>query len=245
MAKRLGCLILHGLTSSLDCVNGLEPYMKRNGIPYRMPVLRGHMTKPEDLIGVTWRDWYADGEAALLDLCKEVDQVVVVGLSMGGLVALQTAMDQAGKVDSLVTVAAALRMRNPLATGNPLAFAQPIVQRVLKYVAMKPVYADPTLCQYDTNYPKVPSDAAVSFLQYGALIEKRLAEVKAPILIIQSHQDHLVKPESAQVIYDGVSSAEKRILWLDQSKHEMMRDVQREDVFKAVEAFVLEREKVA
>jgi esterase/lipase len=52
---KLGALILHGLTSSLDCVNGLVPYMERNGIPYRMPVLRGHMTKAEDLIGVTSR----------------------------------------------------------------------------------------------------------------------------------------------------------------------------------------------
>ncbi len=108
--KKLGCLILHGLTSSLDCVNGLVPYMERNGIPYRMPILRGHGTKQEDLIGVTWRDWYADGEAALLDLCKEVDKAVVVGLSMGGLVGLQLAMEHPDKVDSFVGVAAALRL---------------------------------------------------------------------------------------------------------------------------------------
>ena len=116
---KLGALILHGLTSSLDCVNGLVPYMERNGIPFRMPVLRGHMTKAEDLIGVTWHDWYADGKAALLDLCRQVDKAVVIGLSMGGLVALQLAMEHADKVDSVVTVAGAMRMKNPGARQSP------------------------------------------------------------------------------------------------------------------------------
>ncbi len=238
---KLGALILHGLTSSLDCVNGLVPYMDRNGIPYRMPVLRGHMTKAEDLIGVTWPDWYADGEAALLDLCKQVDKAVVIGLSMGGLVALQLAMEHPDMVDSVVGVAAAVRMRNPLAPGNPLAFLQPLVVRLIKYWPMPAVYTDMSQAATDTNYRKVPMDAVASFLEQSALVERRLAEVKAPILIIQSHQDQIVKAETPRVIYDGVSSTEKRILWFEKSRHEMMRDLEREEVFKAIESFVLER----
>jgi carboxylesterase len=238
---KLGALILHGLTSSLDCVNGLVPYMERNGIPYRMPVLRGHMTRAEDLIGVTWHEWYADGEAALLDLCQQVDKAVVIGLSMGGEVALQLAMEHADKVDSVVTVAGAVRLKNPLAPGNPLALLQPLVVKVVKFWPMPAVYTDMSLAASDTNYRKVPMDAVASFLEYGGIIERRLSEVKAPILIIQSHRDQLVKEDTAQVIYDRVSSTEKRIVWFDKSRHEMMRDLEREDVFKTIESFVLER----
>ena len=32
-AKPLGALILHGLTSSLDCVSELEPRMQQLGVP--------------------------------------------------------------------------------------------------------------------------------------------------------------------------------------------------------------------
>jgi carboxylesterase len=238
---KLGALILHGLTSSLDCVNGLVPNMERNGIPYRMPVLRGHMTRAEDLIGVTWHDWYADGEAALLDLCQQVDKAVVIGLSMGGQVALQLAMDHPEKVDSVVTAAGAVRLKNPLAPGNGLAFLQPLVVKLVKFWPMPAVYTDMSLAANDTNYRKVPMDAVVSFLEYGSIIERRLPEVKAPILIIQSRRDQLVKEDTAQFIYDHVSSTNKRIVWFEKSRHEMMRDLEREDVFKTIESFVLER----
>src|SRR4051812_28806156 len=77
----LGVLLLHGYTSSLDTVNGLLPTIERLGLPYRMPVLRGHGTQPSDLRGVTWHDWVADGSAALDELLKEVPRAAVVGLS--------------------------------------------------------------------------------------------------------------------------------------------------------------------
>jgi carboxylesterase len=240
---KLGCLILHGLTSSLDCVNGLVPYMEKNAIPYRMPVLRGHMTRPEDLVGVTWPDWYADGEAALLDLCREVDKAVVVGLSMGALVAMQLGMEHADKVDSVVVVAGAMKLKNPLAPGKPLAFLQPVIKSLIKYWPMPAVYNDPALAATDTNYRKLATGALMSFLEYGKVIEKRLPELKTPVLVIQSHNDQLVAEDSATCIVERSGATVKRVVWFERSKHEMMRDVEREGVFQTIEAFVLERKK--
>lgn len=238
---KIGCLILHGLTSSLDCVNGLVPYLERSRVPYRMPVLRGHMGRPEDLKGVTRRDWYADGESALLDLCKEVDKAVVVGLSMGALVALQLGMEHADKVDSVVTVAGAIRLKNPIAPGKPLSFLQPVVRAAVKYWPMPPDYADPELAAKNTNYDKLEVGALMSFLEYGKVIEQRLPELKTPVLVIQARNDPIVSPDCGPFILEHSSAAEKRIVWFEKSKHEMMRDVEREDVFKTIEAFVLER----
>lgn len=238
---KLGCLNLHGLTSSLDCVNGLVPYLERNHVPYRMPVLRGHMGKPEDLRGVTWRDWYADGQTALLDLCREVDKVVVVGLSMGGLVALQLGMEHPDTVDSVVTVAGAMRLKNPLAPGKPMAFLQPVVRALMKYWPMPPDYADPALAALNTNYERLETGALMSFLEYGKVIQSRLSELKVPVLVIQARNDPVVSPDCGPHILEHSSSTIKRIVWFDKSKHEMMRDVEREDVFRTIEAFILER----
>jgi len=241
MKAPLGVLNLHGFTSSLDCVNGLNPYIEALGLPYRMPVLRGHMQTPEALVGVTWRDWYADAEAALRDLLTEADKAVVVGLSMGGLVALQLAAEHPDQVDSIALVAAALKLRNPLAPGNALAFLQPLVRKLVRWWPMPPNYADKELEKYDTNYDRAPMDAILSFLEYTAYVEGRLPEVKAHALIIQSYKDQTVDPKSAQIIHDRIASADKRIVWFEQSHHEMMRDLEREKVFETIQVFLKER----
>ncbi|MBC7258778.1 MAG: alpha/beta fold hydrolase [Chloroflexi bacterium] len=241
MKAPLGVLNLHGFTSSLDCVNGLNPYIEALGLPYRMPVLRGHMQTPEALIGVTWRDWYADAEAALKDLLTEAEKAVVVGLSMGGLVALHLAAEHPDQVDAIALVAAALKLRNPLAPGNALAFLQPIVGKLVRWWPMPPNYADKELEKYDTNYDRAPMDAILSFLDYTTYVEGRLPEVRAPALIIQSHKDQTVAPNSAQIIHDRIASTDKRIVWFERSHHEMMRDLEREKVFETIQAFLKER----
>ncbi|NLE76167.1 MAG: alpha/beta fold hydrolase [Chloroflexi bacterium] len=147
-----GGLILHGFTSSLDCVSPLIPVMEKHGLPYRMPVLRGHSTQPEDLRGVGWRDWYADAEAALQDLLGEAEKAIVMGLSMGGLVALQLAGDYPDRVGGLVCIAAALRVNNPLAPGEAFSFLRPVVARLIRKWPMPPNYADKALEKCDTNY---------------------------------------------------------------------------------------------
>jgi len=92
--KPYGVLIIHGFTSSLDCVCEIEPPLKALGLPTRMPVLRGHNAgSPEALRGVTWLDWVADAKSALQDLLTEVERAIIIGHSMGGLVALNLAAD--------------------------------------------------------------------------------------------------------------------------------------------------------
>jgi carboxylesterase len=241
----LGVLNLHGFTSSLDCVNGLNPTIEALGLPYRMPILRGHMQTPEALIGVTWHDWYADGQAALLDLLTEVDKAVVVGLSMGGLVALQLAAEHGDQIDSIVLVAAALRFNNPLAPGMSLSFLRPVVSKLVKWWPMPPNYADKSLEEYDTNYDRAPMDAIASLLEYSAYVESRLPEVHVPALILQSKADHLIQPESAQIIHDQIASTDKRIVWFEQSKHEMMRDMECGLVFETIDEYLKERTEKA
>ena len=238
---KLGVLILHGFTSSLDCVNGLVPYVEREGLPYEMPVLRGHGTVPEDLEGVTWRDWYEDAENALRKLLSRCDKAIVVGLSMGGLLALQLAMEHSEEVDSIVLVSVALRLTSPLAPHKPLSFLTPLVGKLVRYFPVKTPYADKELEKFDNNYHKAPTKTIISFLEYTTIIEKRLPEVKRPTFIIHSRNDKVADPISAQIVYDRISSKEKEIRWFEKSGHEMMRDMEREAVFEAITDWIRRR----
>lgn len=239
--KAFGVLILHGFTSSLDTVKAVEPPMQALGLPTSMPVLRGHCAgSPEALRGVKWQDWLADGEAALLELLKKADKVIIVALSMGGLVALDLAAMYPEKVDSLVLAAAAVQLANPLAPNRPLSFLRPVIKLLYKNWATPPVRTDKSLLQYDNNYHWAPMDAIYQLLEYMDFSQKNLARVHTPMLILQSHKDSSVLPESANMIYNGVSTPAKfkRIIWYELTDHEMFRDCETDKIVADIEKYV-------
>jgi carboxylesterase len=209
-----------------------------------MPTLHGHGAEsPEALQGVVWQDWVAAAEAALQDLLTEAERAIVFGHSMGGLVTLTLAAEQAEVIDSIGLAAAAIQLASPLAPGRPLHFLAPVVARLRRRIDMPPRYADPELAQYDTNYPWVPSDAVLSFLEFSKITRGRLPEIRVPALIVQSRNDSTVAPESADIIYKSLSTprSQKRIVWFDETEHEMFRDCEREAAVDTVIDWVRKR----
>jgi carboxylesterase len=242
--KPLGALILHGFTSSLDCVREIEPPLTALGLPTRMPVLRGHGgDTPETLRGVMWPAWLEDSEAAMQNLLNEAEKVILIGHSMGALLALQLAGKYPAQVDSLVAAAAALQLASPLAPGKPLNFLVPLVKLVLKKWDMPVAYADPSLAQYDTNYAYTPVDSLMSLLDCAKYTRDHLGEVHAPTLIVQARKDSSVAPETAQIIYDGISTPaeHKQVVWFEKTEHEMFRDLERHEIIAVIADFARQR----
>src|SRR5690606_9559819 len=86
-----------------------------------MPALRGcEDGSPDALLKVTWQDWLEDGRLALLDLLGEVDKAIILGHSMGGMIALSLAANYPQNVDSVVTAGTPGRMVSDFAPGNKL-----------------------------------------------------------------------------------------------------------------------------
>lgn len=230
--ETIGVLLLHGFTSHLNTVNGLVPYLERAKIPFEMPILRGHGTRYQDLRRVTHRDWYVDAERALINLWNWVDRIVVVGLSMGGLVALELAMRHPDKVCGVVTAAAALKFADPMARFTST------LSKFVRYWPSPNSFNDLSLKVNCRNYPKFPTDAFASLYEYSHEIAERLHEVHVPIRILQSKRDQIVAPDAANIIYEKVSSVHREILWYEQSGHEMMQDLEAAQVFEDIMEFV-------
>jgi carboxylesterase len=158
-------------------------------------------------------------------------------------VTLTLAADHPDVIDSIVVAAAAVQLATVLAPGRPLHFVAPLVIRLLGQVDMPPVYADPELAQYDTNYPWAPTDAVASLFEFAEVTRLRLPEVRVPTLIMQSRRDGTVAPESADIIYNGISTPpdQKRIAWFEVTEHEMFRDCERDNTIGTVVDYVRER----
>jgi carboxylesterase len=230
--EAIGVLLLHGFTSHLATVDGLVPFLERAGIRYEMPILRGHCTRYQDLNGVKARDWYVDAERALIKLWNDVDRIVVVGLSMGGLVALELGMRHPDKIAGIVTVAASLKFADPLSrlTGA--------LAKVFKYWPTPNAFNDLSLKVNSKNYPKFPTKTFAELYRYSQEIARRLREVHVPVRILQSKKDQIVAAESANIIYEQVSSPVREIVWYQKSGHEMMQDLEAEQVFSDIMEFV-------
>lgn len=235
--EKIGVLLLHGFTSGKHAVDGLVPHLQKLNIPYQMPFLRGHGTRFQDLQGVSYKDWVEDARKALFELSKNVDKVIVVGLSMGGLVTLKLAMDYPDKIAGVVTVAAALKFADPLA-----GFSK-ILAKIVPYWPGPKTFNDKVLAKKSTNYKWFPTKAFVSLYDFSKVIEKDLPKVKVPILVIHSKEDHVITPASANIIYEKVASPYREIKWFYKSGHEMMQDMEAEQVFNTIDEFVLKFRK--
>jgi carboxylesterase len=82
-----GALVLHGFTGNPFSMRGVAEQLVMAGLSVELPLLPGHGTSMEDMVGTRWSDWSAAAEATYVDLAARCDRVVVVGLSMGGTLA--------------------------------------------------------------------------------------------------------------------------------------------------------------
>lgn len=234
----MGVLLLHGLTSHINCIDPVVPRLQKLKLPYRMPILRGHGTKPSDLEGVRWTDWVEDGQRALDDLLAVCEQVVIVSLSMGSLVALELDLKQPAKIAGLVCLVPALKMK------SRRAGLVPVMARFQKNVSFKydpRNYFDQAQGLSSQNYNGLPTSTLAQFIRFGQQLRKpaRLAAIRTPILIIQAAHDRTIDPRIAQFLYNSVSSPDKKLAWFYGTGHEILRDAEREKVLDAIEAFLV------
>src|SRR5665213_2379063 len=87
----LGVLLLHGFTSTTSTVLDLAQRCAAAGYTVSAPRLPGHGTSVDDLMTTGWDDWSAAAEAAYDELSATCERVAIVGLSMGGTLAVHVA----------------------------------------------------------------------------------------------------------------------------------------------------------
>ncbi|MEI6756276.1 MAG: alpha/beta fold hydrolase [Chlorobium sp.] len=236
-----GVLVFHGFTGTLDSVSALCKPLQELGIPLRMPLLAGHgASSPEALRGVGWEAWMADADRAFQDLSLEAERIIVIGHSMGALIAINLAVRYQGVVDSLVLATPALKLVSLFAPGRPLHFAAHFVSRVIKKWNLKAVYSGASIPGCVPHYAWVPTDAIISFFE---LIKKSLTlidRVNVPVLIVHNRRESTVLPESATILYNLIATgfSEKSILWLELSDHQIFCDCERERVVRVITDYI-------
>ncbi len=209
--SEIGCLLIHGFTSTPAELRPIGEALQKAAYSVHGILLKGHGTSPEDLLEVRYKDWLESAQAGVNKLKQNCQKIIVIGHSLGGLLALQ--MAARNTVHGVVTIAAAIK---PADRRTRLAW---FLKHVKKYTAASPKKLPAKQQRFLLHYPFFPV-ASVAELQRLAWHTKSiLPQVTADALIIQTRDDGTVRPESAEIISKHISSQHKRCLWLEKGTH--------------------------
>jgi carboxylesterase len=187
-------------------------HLAAGGLAVRCPLLPGHGTRWQDCNEVSEDDWVTAAERALDELAAGCDSVFVAGLSMGGTVAIRLAELRPDVVSGLVVV-------NPsLLTRRLDARLLPVLARVTGSWA--PIGSDikkPGIVEQ--AYDRMPLRGMMALRRLWRTTRADLHRITAPVLAFTSVDDHVVEPESTDVLLDGISSQDVTRVRLEDSYH--------------------------
>lgn len=227
-----GVLLIHGFTGSPSEMILLGNYLYRQGYTVLGIRLAGHGTTVEEMANTNWHEWYhsaCDGYHLLRGICSEIS---VIGLSMGGLLAMRIGRDF--PVKKIVSMSAPIFIANE----RNLRFLPPLERSVGRYQRKNRRDLPELAKRYNVSYAQMPLVCVHQLLDIIEDTKKILPEITRPILIAQSENDHTVKVESGQYIYDHVQSEEKYLFKMNLSGHLVTLDIEHDKLFVEIENFL-------
>ena len=233
-----GCLLIHGFTASPQEMRGLGEHLASQGHTTLGIRLAGHGTRPGDLARSRWGDWLASVDDGYRMLRAECNHVVLLGLSLGGALALLAS--------TRYPAAGVVAMSTPLLpAGGPAQFVLRPLSLAYPFIAKRPAHwRDPDAARERVAYPCYPTRALAEVSRVLQILRSSLGSIDIPVLLIHSREDTFVPPENSQAILDGLGSADTELVLIDGSTHVITCDAARQKVFDLAARFVRRQSEI-
>jgi len=244
---KVGILLLHGLCGTPAEMRFVAMGLARAGYTVHVPQLAGH----GDENSGRWQDWYMSARAALVELRRECDTVIVGGLCMGAILGLHLAAHNPGEVQGVSLFSPTLWMNG---------WAMPWTARLFKLVRSRwfaGFMTFPDAASLGIKCPRVRQFVqqalsgegceygragvpATMVLEHRRMVDaakKLLARVKQPTLIVHSQEDDYAALDNAEYL-KGELAGQVDLVVLNDSYHMVTLDKQRHVVVESTRAFV-------
>ncbi len=225
-----GCLLIHGFTGGPYEVEPLAEFLREHtDWEIVVPTLPGHGEVLE-LRGVKHTEWIEHAEEQLQELNQKCDEIYVVGFSMGGLIASYLSVKY--NVKKLVLLSAAARYLNVKQLFKDVADL--VREGVNGSIAENELYR-----RYKNKISQTPILSAYEFRKVVGMVRPILKNVDIPTFIAQGENDGIVPPQSAQYIYERISSDKKDLYFSPKAKHLICHSDENEELFRNILKFLL------
>jgi carboxylesterase len=202
--------------------------------------LPGHATLDGEMLRAGSLEWAAAAHAGLDALRRTCDTVVVIGLSMGALLALDLAHGRAADVAGIVAMAVPLELRD-----RRLRRYAPLLRALLpvlpaRWLALQKVASDIADGEARRVHPRFPMPlrGLVDLVALQRAVRPKLGAISQPLLIIHGLLDNTCPPVNAEILRREIGSAVVRSRLLEQSAHVLTVDAERDVVAHEVAAFL-------
>lgn len=226
-------LCLHGLTGTPYEVRSIGEALRARGMRARGPLLPGHNSTPEALVRVPRGAWLGAVRDEYHRLCGQHERVFVVGLSLGGVLALRLAQEE--PVDALVVIG------TPLAFRPPIPLLIPLLKHVMPFRQKRDGsdIRDADARSRHPSYDRMPLASVHELIRLQREVRPRLSEVRSPILVAHGAHDSTADPRDAKRIHASVGSAHKELRIFAESGHIVSVDYDAEALAEAASNFLV------
>jgi esterase/lipase len=222
--RTLSVVLAHGFLASPAELRPFGQKLAELGYPVVGVRLSGHGTSPWDLRERRWQDWLASLDRGYRIAAGLAERVCVVGFSAGGSLALLSAARRPPGLAGVAAISPPMKLRNknlifvPVLHGaNKVTEWVSSLEGVMTFRPNDPEHPD-------INYRHIPVRALFELRRLIDKVDANLAQVACPLAVLQSTDDHVVDPRSAQLVFDKVSSAEKALHWILSNRHGILNE---------------------
>ncbi len=252
---RTGVLLVHGLTGTPNELRLLGRGLQLAGCEVYGVQLAGHCGSIDDLVATRWQDWVASVHTGAERLRARVDRLVVIGLSMGAVLALELAAERPELVDGVCALSTMfwhdgwsiplytrlsfmLRPVRALGFGRHMMFMEKPPYGIRDETLRKHVVA--LMRSGDSSAAGLPGNPWYSVIEMQALsrhVQRQLNRVRTPCLVVHASHDDVSSVANAELVVRRVQGPVDLVL-LHDSYHMITIDRERRVVTERAIEFV-------
>ena len=227
----VGVLLCHGFTGSPQSVRPWAEYLADAGLTVSVPRLPGHGTTWQSMNRTRSEDWFAEAERSFEVLRGKTDEIFLMGLSLGGCIALRIAELRGAAVRGLVVV-------NPSITADTKLFWFAPVMKLF-VPSLKGIASDiKKEGAHELGYDQVPVKAAATLPRLWRATQDGLDQLSQPVLAYRSAEDHVVGPLSMRLLTDALPASQLTVRDCPNSYHVATLDNDAATIFSGSLEFV-------
>lgn len=250
-------MLVHGFGEHAGRYGNLYDWFLPKSYEFYAPDMRGHGLSEGKKGHV---DKFSDYIDDLEVLRKKIDSErpskcdlkggnILIGHSMGGLIALRYALDHPEGLSAVVVSGPLLKLAIPVPAWKESMGR--FMSKILPKFSM-PNELDPNLLSHDPQVaPKYENDPLVNhmvssrwFTEATAAMDdvlKRAGNMKMPILVMHGSDDQLCNPEGSKAFFEKCGSEDKTLKIYPGFYHEIFNELGYKQVMGDVEAWLKER----